>query len=282
MKQCPECQRTYGDDLNFCLEDGSVLRAYQDDEVTVISPKPTPTPPLPPPTPPPITPQPQGKKWAVLGVIGTIALILLLSGIKLAIWIANQQDRQDRATVSSNPSTPSYSFSPSPSSSAVPLCVVLGNCPSPSPTTSPQLNSSSPSPSASPVEPAAPTLRTGTYQGEFSSPINEDGIQAARTLKIQFTFNADGTYSGQGFATIPSTDTTDRLFLEEKGYYSVANDVLTLRGRLQRKYDFEDDSWLPWTPAKDSTLDNKLRSVSPTTFQMYMNSPPSWVTFSRL
>jgi hypothetical protein len=281
MKQCPECQRTYGDELNFCLEDGTVLRAYYDDEITVVAPKPAPA--LPP------TPDRGKQMWTVLGVVATIAVILLWGGIKLAISIADRQgsqaNRQASSTSGSSPSTstPSYSISPSPGSSAVPLCVVLGNCPSPSPsaTVSPQPSSQSPSPSES-VESAAPTLRTGTYQGEFSSPINEGGIQAARTLKVQFTFNADGTYSGQGFATIPSTGTTDRLFLEEKGYYSFANDVLTMRDRLQRKYDFDDDSWLPWTAARDSTLNNKVRSVSPTTFQMYMNSPPGWITFSRL
>lgn len=280
MKQCPECQRTYGDELNFCLEDGTVLRAYQDDEVTVVAPKPTPA--------PPPTPDPGKRKWTVLGVMGTIAVILLWVGIRLAISIAGHQGSQDRqasSTASSSPSTPSYSISPSPGSSAVPLCAVLGNCPSPSPTptTSPQPSPTAASPSPSEPDVAqAELLRGGTYQGEFSSPINEEGVTIARTLKIQFTFNADGTYSGQGFATIPSTGTSDRLFLEEKGNYSLANDVLTLRNRLQRKFDFDDDSWLPWAPAKDSTLDNRLRSLSPTTFQMYMSSPPAWITFSRL
>lgn len=279
MKQCPECQRTYGDELNFCLEDGTVLRAYQDDEVTVVAPEPAPGPPQ--------TLHARKRIGTVLGGIGTIVVIVLWVGVKLAPLIADRQGSQDRqasATDGPSPSTPSYSISPSPGSSPVPPCAVLENCPSPSPTStaSPQPSPTVASPSPNEYVSQAELLRGGTYQGEFSSPINEDGVTVARTLKIQFTFNADGTYSGQGFATIPSTGTSDRLFLEEKGNYSVANDVLTLRNRLQRKLDFDDDSWLPWAPAKDSNLDNRLRSLSPTTFQMYMSSPPAWITFSKL
>lgn len=37
MKKCPACYRTYADDtLSFCLEDGSVLSAVYDEQVTVV------------------------------------------------------------------------------------------------------------------------------------------------------------------------------------------------------------------------------------------------------
>lgn len=36
MKQCPQCQQTYKDDLNFCLSDGAALFLFDDGEETVI------------------------------------------------------------------------------------------------------------------------------------------------------------------------------------------------------------------------------------------------------
>src|SRR6266436_875589 len=104
MKQCPLCHRTYADDLNFCLEDGKVLQAYGnnkktvvDDEATLVYPQPIPGPPTPP-RPPAPQPLSQGKRWTLGTVIGTIAIVLLWGGLKLALW---STDRDDHSAQSS-------------------------------------------------------------------------------------------------------------------------------------------------------------------------------------
>src|SRR4029079_11696941 len=104
MKQCPQCRRDYSDDLNFCLEDGSVLKFKQDDDRTWVLPQPQSTitavepqirpgptigavdPPIPP-GPTTAAPQPaRTRTRKVLGTIGIIFGVTLYALIKIAPW----------------------------------------------------------------------------------------------------------------------------------------------------------------------------------------------------
>ena len=294
MKKCPTCHRPYADDLNFCLEDGSVLRPYDNNEETEIYPqsdadneetvvrlqplRPRPVPP-PSPTPTPPAPQQQAQRWTAAGVIGVIVVVLLWGGIKLAIWSA---DSADRTSQSVNSPSPSYPASASPSGSPVPLCVVLNNCPTPTPTpTVAQYPSpsSSPSVSASPsvtiAEPIERTLTTGTYQSERT--IQSDG--RAALLRLRLTINSDGTYLEQAYVTFHGTGISDLLGIEERGIASQANGQLILKDRLERKFDFETSSWSAWNVR--STISEQIRNVTPTTFQIYDNDDKAWFTFAK-
>src|SRR5450432_3377994 len=172
MKQCPECGRTYKDDLNFCLQDGSVLRAAHDDEETLVLPQPIfPRPAPPEPAPSPVVPTPvrpqQRVTWIVLGVVGFILLVLIFGGIVFALWAANRDDRANAQAT--NSPTPSLNISPSPTSSPTPLCVALGNCPTPTPTSTPTPRpTNSPSPSPTPTELFSSIIHVGTYQCELN------------------------------------------------------------------------------------------------------------------
>lgn len=277
MKQCPLCNRTFPDDLNFCLEHGAALLPYQDDEVTrVARSKEDPPPTVLYPTAPARAKSSKG----VLAVVGTILLVLLAGGVKLALRFA---DVNERASTNYIQPSPYPASSPVPSGSAVPLCTVLNNCPtpSPSPSTSPQPVAS---PSASP-DPSVTLigiggLRLGLYQTQYDEEIEEDGIRATRTLRIQFEFNQDGTYTGTAYASIPAVGMSDQLFREERGTFTVVDNVLTMRDRRERVYDFGNDAWKPWAPTQ--LVNNKLRNITTTSFQMFKNSEPNWVTFTKL
>ena len=262
MKQCPLCRRTYSDDLRYCLDDGAVLVAYQDDEVTRVSPQPVPAPPV-----PPAPPRRQG--WTALGVIGLILVVLLWGGLKLALWSADREDHTSGQNT--NSAAPSFGVRSSPSPS-----------PTPTPTVTPH-PSPSPSPSATAVEPTEKTLNAGTYQCEITQPLNEGGFETTRTLKLQFTFNSDGTYTAQGYSTIQATGMNDQLYLETKGSYSQSNGVLMLRDQLERKLDLETNSWKPWgVPSSGSKSSSRIQNIRPTTFQLDIGPQGAWVTFSRL
>lgn len=117
MKICPTCRKTYQDDnLNFCLEDGSVLTiASNEPAPTVMMSQPRPT------DPSPVfgaqpdirssygnSPQyaPQGTKkssktWLwILGIVGILLLLCGGGGVAGLIFLASQAD------VASNNSTP--------------------------------------------------------------------------------------------------------------------------------------------------------------------------------
>lgn len=117
MKTCPRCQKTYADDnLNFCLEDGSVLVMAHEQTMmpeTVIMNDPRPTQPQPPPAtqagPPPNwqqqpqyqpqpyslqQPQKSSKTW--LWVVGILGVLVLLCGggfVGFVFWAASQAEK---------------------------------------------------------------------------------------------------------------------------------------------------------------------------------------------
>lgn len=111
MKICPTCRKTYQDDnLNFCLEDGSVLTvATNDPPATVMMGQPRPTDPnpgfAPPPTQPVIQssygnqgayaqpPKKSSKSWLL--IVGVLGVLLLLCGggvLGGLIWLGMQAD----------------------------------------------------------------------------------------------------------------------------------------------------------------------------------------------
>ena len=112
MKICPRCQKNYADDnLNFCLEDGSVLSVAPSGQMmqdTIVMTEPRITQPQPPPStstaaPPPGWQQPQqypiqppkksSKTW--LWVVGILGVLVLLCGggfIGLIFWAASKAD----------------------------------------------------------------------------------------------------------------------------------------------------------------------------------------------
>ena len=111
MKICPTCRKTYQDDnLNFCLEDGSVLTVASNEPApTVMMSQPRPTHPStgfgPPPTQPGIQSsfgnqgaysQPQkksSKTWLwVLGILGILVLLCGGGGVVGLLLLASQQD----------------------------------------------------------------------------------------------------------------------------------------------------------------------------------------------
>lgn len=107
MKICPACRKTYTDDnLNFCLDDGSVLTVAEDKTpATVAFPFPTPTSPGVKHSEPTVrtswdnqekySMQPKSSSKAWLWVVGVGAILLLLCGggfAGLLVYIASQPD----------------------------------------------------------------------------------------------------------------------------------------------------------------------------------------------
>ncbi len=137
MKICPRCQKTYADDnLNFCLEDGSVLTAAPAQQImpeTVVMNEPRITQPQPPPStstagPPPNWQQPpqqysmqppkkSSKTW--LWVVGILGVLVLLCGggfVGFLFWAASQADK----TANSVFNIDKYS-SPTPNTNKTPM-----------------------------------------------------------------------------------------------------------------------------------------------------------------
>ncbi|MBK8467076.1 MAG: hypothetical protein IPL32_14745 [Chloracidobacterium sp.] len=123
MKICPRCQKTYADDnLNFCLEDGSVLTAAASGQIlpeTLVMNEPRITQPQPSPgtstsgSPPNWQQQPQqyamqppkksSKAW--LWVLGILGILILLCGggfVGFVFWAASQADKTANSVFSNS------------------------------------------------------------------------------------------------------------------------------------------------------------------------------------
>ena len=107
MKRCPSCGRRYSDDsLNFCLDDGSTLRAEPDSEPTLIAP--TVSAPL---TPARITSSPSqsptsSHRWMLLTIIVLLAVMLGGAGVALLYRINNWDSPNVDKTSTTSPVTP--------------------------------------------------------------------------------------------------------------------------------------------------------------------------------
>jgi hypothetical protein len=123
-----------------------------------------------------------------------------------------------------------------------------------------------------------PTLSTGTYQAERTGDIEGH----ATTIRLQLTINADGTYFQQGFATLYGTAIKDQLIIEEKGSYVQEGETLITKDRQERNFNITTQSWDPWkVPSGGSSDRDRIRNVTPTTFQVYEKSEKKWYTFSK-
>ena len=144
MKICPRCQKTYADDnLNFCLEDGSVLSAAPAAQMmpdTIIMNEPRTTQPQPPAStstsaPPPNwqqQPQPQqysmqppkksSKTWLwVLGIMGVLVLLCGGGFVGLIFWAASQADKTANSILKLDKfASPTPSTKRSPSNASTP------------------------------------------------------------------------------------------------------------------------------------------------------------------
>jgi hypothetical protein len=283
MMQCPQCRRTYAEDFSFCLDDGTRLVDPRALEKTLVLPTPqqsAPTEIIPAPATvenpapvsstavapaPAVTAVPSSRSSVVkivLVIFGLIAVVIVWGVIKAGLWWLDQNQRTVNQNHNSTPSTVTVSASPDPTPS-----VNLQNLLSPQP---------SPSTDA---ETKPGSIPTGTYQCELTKGLGEIGKQGA-SIKLQITFNGDGTYFEQGFISITAAGIKDQLTMEEKGRYSQSGDTLILSNRLKRELMFGDSNWAVPTDGKESR--EKMRIVNATTFQIYDNDQKQWFTFSRI
>ena len=121
VKQCPQCRKIYADDeLNFCLDDGSVLVTANNrtEEETVV-------------LPPRMQPQPARPRRGVGSILAFIAvgLVALVAGGAIVAWVLTRSKTPERADANTNasrqqenrpPDTPRPSPTNSPSPTATP------------------------------------------------------------------------------------------------------------------------------------------------------------------
>lgn len=266
MKQCPACRRKFPDDLKFCLDDGSVLRATSEppstevyppeQETTVVYPKPTPTPP-----PPVYHPPPRSSAGTVLGVLG-IGFVIFL--VLLVIVAASLISRQQQVAENVNAQSRSFASTPTSSPIATPESTPIS------------------SPSVVPEE-TEKTISPGSYQCEFNRNMNLGDVERSTTLKLRISFAVDKTYLMQGYATVHGTELADKLIIEEQGSYSQSGELLILTDRYERQIDRETDSWSSWkVPKEGSEVRRRVRNVTAATFQTFDPDENAWFTFTKL
>lgn len=199
MRSCPQCGRTYGDEYNFCLVDGTFLsdvsdpnktevikrtdRPAPDSVPTVESHKrgelpptvkvesqPTPEPPLPTIaafTPRPFADQPYEKKRSVARIVLTIALsviaIIVVLSLIGGIVVGIVESSRDHRTVAANAtSSPTATPTPKPA-----LSPTLTATPSPDPTRTKPIVIPNPTLEATPTQMA--NMEGLYYLREFNS-----------------------------------------------------------------------------------------------------------------
>lgn len=152
MKQCPNCRRTYPDNLAYCLEDGAALVAAYDPEATQVhTPAPLsnlpPTevyPKLPPtevyqvPTPPAPAPRPKSRAWLV-GVVVLAALVvgLVVGGLLFKQSSSDTSSSNSPAATPTSTRTTTPATTPTPGATATPAVVTATATPMPSPAVTP-------------------------------------------------------------------------------------------------------------------------------------------------
>jgi hypothetical protein len=282
MKLCPECKRTFSNDLSFCLEDGTRLvdersgdaTLVYPDSTTIPSPNPTPGPiPVPSPAPAPAPSSNKSLVAVILGVLGTLLIVIIWGGIKIGIWYL---DHNQNTNQNSGSNSPVASASPSPSYN--PLSLITG---SPSPTPSP-IESPSPSLSPSPDDSKKGIVTAGTYEWEGTRTIDEDK-QLKGTLRMRVAISNNGTYLQQVFITIPEKSMDNLLGMEEKGRFTQSGDSLMLSGRKSREINFATGEWQPWgIPSDGSSSRENIRNVDENSFQLYDSSEKDWFTFVKV
>lgn len=272
MKICPECKRTFNDDLSFCLEDGTPLVSQRSGDATLVypePPRPVVDPPRPPPTSSPVTTSGSNKSLiaVILGVLGTLLIVLIWGGIKLGLWYLDHNQN-------SNQNANSYVAGASPSPGTTPLSLLNG---SPSPTPSVVQN---PSPGPSNDESQKGVITPGTYEWIGTRAIDQ---QHNATLRMRVTVNGDGTYLQQVYFTFPEKGLDKLLGMEEKGRFSQSGDLLLTSDRKAHEFDFATGEWNPWKiPDDGSSSREKIRNVEENAFELYDNSERTWVLFIKV
>jgi hypothetical protein len=282
MKRCPRCPRSYPDDLNYCLDDGSVLLKNIDiiDDATLVMPPPLePEPtiaaqiPISQPRPVSQSDRAQSRSGITLLLIGLGIVVFLGAWALVKLKERDERDESQTAQVSSSAdSTPlAFNFSPTPSVSPSVL-----ESPSPSPSPSPI-----PSPSASPSNLVQDYIQPGMYELEYDPDAKDGSNDGLRSIKLQFTFRAEGTYEIQGFVNFRGTSMQDQLYEEERGRYSQSPNRISFSERLERLLDRDTGVWKPWSvPRSGSTAAETIRNVTATGFELRVTN--GWVPARKL
>jgi hypothetical protein len=280
MKLCPECKRTFDNELSFCLEDGTRLVDERSSNTTVIypadttipSPKPTPTH-FPEPVPTPAATSNKSLIAVMLGIVGTLLIVIVWGGIKIGIWYL---DHNQNSHQNSNYNPSIANASPSPGPSYNPLSLITG---SPSPTPSPTAD---PSVSPAPDEAKDVVITAGTYEWEGTRRLGENK-QSTATLRMRVAIYGNGTYYQRVFLTIPERQIDNVLGMEEKGRFTQSGELLQLSARRGREIDFSTGQFQGWHVPEDGvTSQERVRNVTENSFELYDSSENDWFTFIRV
>lgn len=269
MKICPTCRKTYQDDnLNFCLEDGSILTAASNEPApTVMMSQPSPTDPSPTfgspqgiqssfGNNPQYAPQPKKSSKTWLWVVGIIGILLLLcggGGLLGLVFIASQTE------VASNNSTPP---NPPPTNKG---------------TTFPS-NSSSPT-TTSPPSGNVEDIELSMFVQKFSiygttEMVGDELMMAAKQKRYYYVLVAPDTYSTADATvrvTVRNVDNADSSL----GYglifhsdpdplqkdYAFLIDAKKKRYRVVRHDPANETAVVPWkssTAIRDGSQENTL------------------------
>ncbi len=203
-------------------------------------------------------------------VIGVLVLILLVVVVaSVGVILLNQGQTQNQSSVSSQDSrapAAAPAANPNPGSTVIPLSDLKNPG-----------SASTGSDSASTEGMVAP----GTYQCELTRKMGE-GNKVTVALKIVLLVNPDGTYLSRGYMTIPTANIHDQLGVEEKGNYSQTGDTMNLTNRKERQYDLDRGRWKGWAiPDDGAESHEKVRNVTPNTFQLFDDQEKQWFTFTK-
>jgi hypothetical protein len=205
-------------------------------------------------------------------VIGILALVLLVVVVgAIGVVLFNQSQTQNQGTVSNQSSGASSSApaaNPNPGSTVIPLRDLKGNNPASSATAGDSSSSEG-------------RIAPGNYACELTRKMGE-GKKVTVALKIVLAVNPDGSYLSRGYMTIPTANIHDQLCVEERGNYSQLGDTLNLTNRKERQYDLEKGRWKGWaTPDDGASSNEKIRNVTPNTFQLFDDEEKQWFTFTK-
>jgi len=198
-------------------------------------------------------------------VVGAVGVLLLNQNQTQTN--TNTQSTGSNQNTSAAPST-AVATNPNPGATVIPLS---------------ELKPNSVANSNSAVDsPAEGVITAGTYQSEMTRKMGDANNKTTVVIRIQIAVNMDGTYSSRGYMTIPTANIHDKLGIEERGNYSQSGETLHLTNRKQREFNFDTGSWKGWTTPDDGSESNeKIRNVTPNTFQLFDDEEKQWFTFAK-
>ena len=120
------------------------------------------------------------------------------------------------------------------------------------------------------------TISPGTYELTY---MDADG----NFLLSQLDLNSDGTYFVSIYLTSESLGISQQLIGEFKGSYSISGKEITYTNQLERFFDWTDGNYSPWElPDGGSTDNSRIRNITPTTFQEYLDDNGEWMTWTKV